>query len=94
MRPPADAARITRWRERSVQTFSVIRQAGMWTIIADGRRWGRFSYRVDAEEAALRLAAKGRALGRTVEVLSQDNWGEMHTLEAGRPQPAVGPSLS
>jgi hypothetical protein len=65
-----------------VQTFSVIRVADMWTITADGRRWGRFAYRVDAEEAALRLAAKGRGQGRPVEVLSQDPWGEMRPLDA------------
>jgi len=65
-----------------MQTFSVIRLADTWTITAQGRRWGRFAYRVDAEEAALRLAAKGRGQGQPVEVLIQSPWGEMRTLEA------------
>jgi len=56
---------------------------GWWRIHAGGRRWGRFHYRVDAEEAALRLAAKARAGGRTAEVLVQQRYGELLPLKAG-----------
>ena len=65
-----------------LHTMSVIRLGDAWTIVAQGRRWGRFLYRVDAEEAALRLAARGRQDGRSVEVLIQGPWGEMRPLEA------------
>ena len=62
-------------------TFSVIRWADVWTIVAKGRRWGRFGYRVDAEEAVLKLAAQGRVEGQSVEVLIQNRFGEMRPLE-------------
>ncbi len=68
-----------------MRTFSVIRWADVWTIVAHGRRLGRFLYRVDAEEAVLRLAAKGRGEGHPVEVLIQDAFGEMLPLEPGQP---------
>ena len=56
---------------------------GWWRILAEGRRWGRFHYRVDAEEAALRLAAKARAEGETAEVVVQQRYGELLPLKAG-----------
>ena len=65
-----------------LHTLSVVRLADAWTIVAQGRRWGRFLYRVDAEEAALRLAARGRQDGQSIEVLIQGPWGEMRPLEA------------
>ena len=46
----------------------VIRHGDGWTIDAAGKQWGRFSYRVDAEEAALRLAADAAAAGVLTEV--------------------------
>lgn len=64
-----------------MDTFSVVRVGDMWTIIARAKRWGRFAFRVDAEEAALRLAAKAAAEGRAVEVLVQGAWGEMTRMK-------------
>lgn len=56
---------------------------GWWRLHAGERRWGRFLYRVDAEEAALRLAAQSRAQGRDAEVLVQPRYGELQPLKTG-----------
>jgi hypothetical protein len=63
-----------------MKCLSVIRLADAWTIVASGKRWGRFAYQVDAEEAALRLAGKAASRGETAEVLIQGRWGEMRRL--------------
>lgn len=60
-----------------MQRFGIVRHRDGWTIIAAGRRWGRFDYKVDAEEAALRLAQQASETGSPVEVLAQNAWGEM-----------------
>lgn len=54
-----------------------------WRILAEGRRWGRFNYRVDAEEAALRLARKLRAQGSDARVTVQSLTGELALLKTG-----------
>jgi hypothetical protein len=53
-----------------------------WRILAPEGRWGRFSYRVDAEEAALRLARRARADGREVSIWVQDICGRLEGLTA------------
>lgn len=68
-----------------MQTLSVIRWTDVWTIVAQGKRLGRFAYRVDAEEAVLRLAARSVDEGQTVEVLIQNAWGEMRPLNPIEP---------
>jgi hypothetical protein len=60
----------------------VVRIAGSWSIMVDGRRRGRFDYEVDAVEGALRLAEELRAGDRTVRVLLQDRFGELRPVEA------------
>lgn len=45
------------------------REGDAWTIVADGRSRGRFAYRVDAEEAALRLADKAADQGGVVSIV-------------------------
>ena len=65
-----------------LHTLSVVRLADAWTVVVQGRRRGRFLYRVDAEEAALRLAARERRGGQSVQVLIQAPWGEMQTLDS------------
>ncbi len=61
-------------------SLAVVRYPDGWRILARDRRWGRFEYRVDAEEAALRLAEKLTAAGQEVEVVSQDLYGRLETL--------------
>ena len=61
--------------------LAVVRFPDGWRILAHDRRWGRFPYRVDAEEAALRLARKSLAAGRPVQLLVQDAHGELRKLE-------------
>jgi hypothetical protein len=63
-----------------MKIFGVVRIADVWTILVEGRRWGRYQYRVDAEESALRLAAAAIAEGREASVLVQESGGEMVSL--------------
>ena len=53
-----------------------------WRIVTDRHRWGRYRYRVDAEEAALRLAERARLDGKEIEVLVQEPGGELRRLVA------------
>lgn len=53
-----------------------------WRILGPHGRWGRFAYRVDAEEAAIRLAREARAEGREVGVWVQDMCGRLDALDA------------
>ena len=69
--------------ENSMKTFGVVRLADKWTITVQGKRWGQFLYRVDAEEAALRLAAQVSAEGGAAEVLVQEGAGEITRLNVG-----------
>lgn len=64
----------------AVTSLGVVRHADGWTIVVSGRRWGRFAYKVDAEEAALRLARRMAQSGEQVEVMVQERWGEMRSL--------------
>jgi hypothetical protein len=72
-----------RQEEADMKTFGVIRQGDVWIIVADGRRWGRFQYRVDAEEAALRLATRAATEGKAVSVVVQDAGGQIVPLKSG-----------
>ena len=54
--------------EVTMRLLLVVRQGSGWTIMASGKPWGRFNYRVDAEEAALRLAATAAPAGVASEV--------------------------
>jgi hypothetical protein len=64
-----------------VVSLAVVRKADGWTIIVSGRSWGRFAYKVDAEEAALRLANQMRQQGGgEVQVMVQERWGELTPL--------------
>lgn len=60
----------------------VVRYPDGWRILGEKGQWGRYAYRVDAEEAALRLARKARAEGREVQILVQDLNGRLEGLEA------------
>lgn len=53
-----------------------------WKILADGQRWGRFPYRVDAEEAAIRLRDKIRGEGGDARILAQGLTGEIRQVGA------------
>lgn len=62
--------------------LAVVRFPDGWRILAPHGRWGRFPYRVDAEEAAIRLARKARAEGREARIWVQDTCGRLETLDA------------
>lgn len=53
-------------------TIAVLRWEDGWRVVRAGRRAGSHAFKVDAEEAGLRLANQARASGRDVELLVQD----------------------
>jgi len=63
-------------------TLAVLRHRDGWRVFGPNGGWRRFQYRVDAEEAALRLAEQARRNQAEVTVLVQDRWGELRPLEA------------
>ncbi len=54
---------------------------GWWRLVTGGARQGRFQYRVDAEEAALGLAARMAKAGHAVRVFVQQPFGELQLLQ-------------
>jgi hypothetical protein len=60
--------------------LAVARSGEGWRIFGGDGGWGAFQFRVDAEEAALRLATKLRGEGFQVTVLVQDAGGELQAL--------------
>ena len=59
----------------------VMRVAGDWSIMVDGRRRGRFDYEVDAVETALRLAREQDPALMSVRVMVQDTFGELRAVD-------------
>ena len=64
-----------------ITRLAVVRFAEGWRIVDRRHRWGRFDYRVDAEEAALRLAGRIGSQGGEVQVLVQEHNGELRPLK-------------
>ncbi len=60
--------------------LAIVRFEDGWRIVSTLRRSRRFDYRVDAEEAALKIAADARAQGRAVTLLVQDLNTQMRVL--------------
>ncbi len=60
--------------------IAVLRSSVGWQVVGPKGSWRSFAYRVDAEEAALRLAAQAKASGGTVNVLVQDSCGRLEAL--------------
>ncbi len=65
-----------------VTTLAVLRQPGGWRVFGPNGGWRLFRYKVDAEEAAIRLAEQARSQGGDVRVLVQDACGELRLLDA------------
>ena len=61
--------------------FALLRDKGRWRLLAAGATTQAFDYRVDAEEAALRLAQRAREAGFGAEILLQDQFGELRPLD-------------
>lgn len=72
---------MTPIEERVVQ-IAIVRFEDGWQIVAGDGSWGRFGYRVDAEEAALRIAERIRGEGHEVAILAQDVFGHVEPLTA------------
>lgn len=65
-----------------ISSIAVVYMTDGWRIVTERRRWLHYPYRVDAEEAALRLAAKARAQGTPTEVLVQYACGQLRRVVA------------
>lgn len=67
--------------EAATLELAVVHFADGWRILAGAGKWGRFPYRVDAEDAALRLGAQARDDGREVQILVQESYGRLRPLD-------------
>jgi hypothetical protein len=65
---------------KEIDSIAVVYFADGWRIVAGDRRWGRFQFRVDAEEAALRLAGQSRLAGKELKIIVQDSSGQFHAV--------------
>jgi len=61
--------------------LAVVRFKDEYRIVAESGSWGRFRFKVDAEEAAFRVAARAPDQD-SVELLVQDAFGELLPLRA------------
>ena len=57
--------------------FAVVRFGDRWSILQDDKRAGAYEEQVDAIEVAQRLAADAQQAGATIELLVQDQCGEV-----------------
>jgi hypothetical protein len=64
-------------------TIAVLRTGGLWRVLTPGETDRTYDYRVDAEEAALKLADRARDAGREAEILTQDRFGELRQMRLG-----------
>ena len=69
----------------AIQTLVVIRFADGWRVIGADCSEKLHQFRVDAEEAALRLAAEGARLGVQIAVLIQGADGRLRALPGWQP---------
>jgi len=53
-------------------TIAILRWEDGWRIVRGDRKVSAHDYKIDAEEAGLRLAKQAHAAGRDVELLVQD----------------------
>lgn len=61
--------------------FAVVKFSDGWRVLAQGKRLARlYNYRVDAEEAALKLAVAAQQAGAHPAVLVQEPSGELRRL--------------
>jgi hypothetical protein len=67
---------------RATLTLAVLRHGGDWKVFGPSGAWRGFDYRVDAEEAALRLATQVTGAASEVEVLVQEPYGRLRPLGA------------
>jgi hypothetical protein len=62
--------------------IAVVRFKDEYRIVAPTGSWGRFRFRVDAEEAALRLASRQPEQSPACEILVQEPFGELTALKS------------
>jgi hypothetical protein len=61
--------------------LAVLRHRDGWRVVGPNGGWRQFRYKVDAEEAALRLAGRA-ATASDVQILVQEPWGELRPIAA------------
>ena len=66
--------------DQPTRRLAVVRFADEYRIVAANGSWGRFQFRVDAEEAAIRVAGRTGEGEEAFEVLVQEPFGELLPL--------------
>lgn len=69
--------------EKAKAVFAVVRTGPLWRVVSARESHRTFDFRVDAEEAALKLADRAREGGAAVEVLLQDRFGQLRPMRHG-----------
>lgn len=64
----------------TVREFAVVRVEDGWCVLSRERRSRRFDYRIDAEEAALKLCHEAEGRGASVKLLVQDGGGQLRPV--------------
>ena len=64
-------------------TVAVLRTQGGWRVMKDDRQIGEYDFRVDAEDAGLKLTRQIHLSGRDVELLVQTEGSHDVTLMRG-----------
>lgn len=77
-----DAVNVPRVSTGAGLTLAVLRHRDGWRVFGPNGSWRHFPYKVDAEEAALRLAKQGGLNAGGVQVLVQEPWGELRPIKA------------
>ncbi len=77
MRCPRPSARKINVMHAHLTEIAIIRADAGWSLVSGERTLGRFDYRVDAEEAALRLAQEARLEHRRIRLLAPDDHGRL-----------------
>jgi hypothetical protein len=60
--------------------LAVLRHRDGWHVFGPNGRWRHYDYKVDAEEAALRIARQAGGEASEVSILVQEPWGELRPL--------------
>lgn len=88
MRAPAAGRRLLRMKQPvgrlggPAPALAVLRRRDGWQVVGPNGGWRTFAFQVDAEEAALRLARQAARTAPGVQVLVQDQCGQLRPLDA------------
>ena len=82
-----DLLRSRRLPKAAKQRYAILRAGSEWQIVCSRRRMGHFQSRELAVEAGARLARQAVEAGHEVELLVQEEAGELVTVEPSAAAP-------